>query len=86
MKRASSSDEIDTKSHSTLYTIVVRDAEGLSYKESSLSSKHITCNMKDVVELSQVLDPNNKVLGGPDNNSLQVDLFLIEKEETVKRQ
>ena len=75
------SDEIDTKSDSTLYTIVVRDAEGLSYKESSLSTKHITCNMKDFIELSQVLDTNNKVLGGPDNSSLQVDLIIQPKQE-----
>ena len=37
--------------------------------------------MKDVVELSQVLDPNNKVLGGPDNSSLQVNLIIQPKQE-----
>jgi len=73
--------EIDTKSDPTLYTIVVRNAEGLSFQESSHTTKHITCNMKDVVELSQVLDPNNKVLGGPDNSSLQVDLIIQPKQE-----
>jgi len=75
------SEEIDTKSHSTLYTIVVRDAEGFSFQEKSHTSKHITANMKDVVELSHVLDPNNKVLSGPDSSSLQVDLFIQSKQE-----
>jgi len=74
-------DEIDIKSHSTLYTIVVRNAEGLSFQESSHTTKHITTNIKDVVELSQVLDPNNKVLSGPDNSTLQVDLIIQPKHE-----
>ena len=81
IEKEDDSEEIDTKSHSTLYTIVVRDAEGLSFQESSHTSKHITTNMKDVVELSHVLDPNNKVLGGPDNSSLQVDLIIQPKQE-----
>lgn len=81
IEKEDDSEIIDTKSQSTLYTIVVRDAEGLSFQESSLSSKHITSTMKDVVELSQVLDPNNKVLSGPDNNSLQVDLIIQPKQE-----